>query len=90
MNGYFKRLFPMMVMYKLCETRTGLVGMVPLNTEVGDSIFIFAGGALPFALRPNVDLYRKYQVVGGCYIHSVMNGEFMGSDRWREEEIIMR
>lgn len=40
-------------MYKLCQTETGLIGMVPVDTMVGDSVYIFTGGPLPFILRPN-------------------------------------
>lgn len=88
-NSYFKRLFSMIDMYTLCETRTGLVGMVPLDTVVGDSVYIFAGSGLPFILRPNAELQNKYEVVGGCYIHGVMNGELVGSDKWREEDVTL-
>lgn len=89
-NGYFRRLFPMMMIYKLCETESGLVGMVPLDTMVGDSVYIFAGGSLPFVLRPTTGLQSKYQVVGGCYVHGIMNGKVVRSDKWREEYVILQ
>ncbi|KAE9369166.1 HET-domain-containing protein [Stipitochalara longipes BDJ] len=90
MNGYFKRLFMFMITYKVCETDTGYVGMVPIDTEVGNSVYIFAGGPLPFILRPNKEVQSKYQVVGGCYIHGVMKGELVNSGRWEEEDIILQ
>lgn len=90
MNSYFKRLFPMMITYKLCETDNGYVGMAPLDTMVGDSVYIFAGGPLPFILRPNAEQRGKYQVVGGSYIHGIMNGELVGSEKWREEELTLQ
>jgi hypothetical protein len=89
MNSYFKRLFLMMVMYKLCETQTGLVGMVPLDTMVGGSVSIFTGGAMPFILRSNTGIEGKFQVVGGSYIHGIMNGEAVQSDKWKEEDITL-
>jgi hypothetical protein len=81
MNNYFKRLIPMMMYYKLCRTETGLVGMVPVDTRAGDSVYIFTGGALPFILRPNLGVGGKFQVVGGCYIRGIMNGEIMRSGK---------
>jgi hypothetical protein len=89
MNSYFKRLLPMMVMYKLCETHAGLVGMVPLDTVVGDSVYIATGGAMPFILRSNSGIEGKFQVVGGSYIHGIMNGEAVRSDKWKEEDITL-
>lgn len=88
MNDYCKRLFTM-VFYRLCETESGLVGMVPLDTMVGDLVYIFAGGPSPFVLRPSAGLQNKYRVVGGCYIHGVMNGEVVRSDKWREEDVTL-
>jgi hypothetical protein len=88
-NSYFKRLFPIMTQYTLCEARTGLVGMVPLDTMVGDLIYIFTGGTMPFILRPSAGLQSKYKVVGGCYIHGIMDGEAVRSDKWREEEVTL-
>jgi len=90
MNGYFKRLFMMIIMYKVCEIDTGYVGMVPLDVEVGDSVYIFVGGSLPFILRPKKDVEGKYQVVGGCYIHGVMKGEFVENGKWKEEDILLQ
>ena len=89
-NSYFKRLVTIMARYKFCETRTGFVGIVPLNTMVGDSVYIFSGGALPFILRPSAGLKSKYQVVGGCYIHGIMDGEAVRTDKWREEDVILQ
>jgi hypothetical protein len=88
-NHYFREMFSMIQWYKLCETRTGLVGMLPINTIVGDSVYIFAGGGLPFVLRPSAELPNKYEVVGGCYIHGVMNGELVESDKRREDVTLL-
>jgi hypothetical protein len=89
-NSYFKRLFITMMCYKLCETQAGLVGMVPLDTMVGDSVYIFTGGTLPFILRSSAGLLSKYQVVGGCYIHGIMNGEVVRSEKWKVEDVTLQ
>jgi len=52
-------------------------------------VYIFAGGPSPFVLRPSAGLQNKYRVVGGCYIHGVMNGEVVRSDKWREEDVTL-
>jgi hypothetical protein len=90
MNSYFKRLIPMIMMYKLCQTDTGLIGLAPVDTMVGDLVYIFTGGPLPFILRPNAEVRGKFQVVGGYYIHGIMNGEVVGSQKWKEEEVILQ
>jgi hypothetical protein len=56
----------------LCTTARGYLAAVPDITEVGDYIVVFAGGNVPFVLRPTEDRYR---LVGSCYVHGIMNGE---------------
>jgi hypothetical protein len=89
-NSYLKQLLPIIICYKLCETESGLVGMMPLDTMLGDSVYIFTGGALPFILRPVVGFQSKYKVIGGCYIHGIMDGEVVRSDKWREEDVTLQ
>lgn len=54
------------------------LGLVPNASINGDRIAIFCGGRVPFVIRavdgasPN-----KWQLVGPCYIHGVMDGELM-------------
>ena len=80
----------MMIMYKLCETRARLVRMVPVDTMVGDAVYIVTGNALPFILRPNATFQNKFQVLGGCYIHGIIIGEVVRCDEWREEDTILQ
>ena len=80
----------LMVMYKLCELDTGYVGMVPHDSEAGDSVYIFVGGHVPFVLRRNKDVEERFQVVGGGYVHGVMKGEFVGTGKWKEKDIILQ
>jgi hypothetical protein len=63
--------------------------MIPLDTMPRDSVYIFSGGALPFILRPAVGFQSKYEIIGGCYIHGMMNREVVRSDKWREEDITL-
>jgi len=67
-------------------TTCGLLGMVPLNTQIGDEIYILAGGNMPFVLRRSNDtfspldssdaVYPCYTLVGECYLDQLMDGEF--------------
>jgi hypothetical protein len=71
--GYFQSL-AYVQNYKVGRTREGLVGLVPLATEVGDIIAVFEGGAVPFVLRGSIERPGMYRLIGGCYLHGMMNG----------------
>ncbi len=64
--------------------------MVPVDTLVGYLVYIFTGGLLPFILRPNMEVWDKIKVIGGCHIQGIMNGEVVGSQKWREEGVILQ
>lgn len=59
-----------------CIISGGLFGMVPNNTLRGDVVAVFLGGRTPFVLRPIADT-KEYQLVGPCYVHSVMDSELI-------------
>lgn len=56
-------------------TENGMITLVPLLTEVGDVVCLVAGAAKPVLLRPEKEGKRRYQMVGDCYVHGVMDGE---------------
>ncbi|KAG6357523.1 hypothetical protein INS49_013400 [Diaporthe citri] len=57
-------------------TKGGMMGMGHRETEPGDEIWIFDGGAMPFAIRPkNGATTTDFDFVGCCYAHNIMNGE---------------
>jgi hypothetical protein len=58
---------------KLVTTNTGLVGLVPEAVRRGDIVVILLGCNFPVLLRPYGEMYR---VVGECYMHGLMEGEF--------------
>ena len=62
---------------RLFFTAGGFVGIGPAAMEPGDSIYILAGGPLPFVLRPVRDArcIDTFQLVGSCYVHGVMDGQ---------------
>jgi hypothetical protein len=53
----------------------GWIGLAPKWALEGDNICLLFGGNVPFVLRDRGD--GKYQFVGECYVHGIMDGEIM-------------
>ena len=62
---------------RLFFTANGFVGTGPNAMEPGDSIYVLAGGALPYVLRPVKDAacLDTFELIGSCYVHGVMDGQ---------------
>lgn len=57
-------------------TKGGMMGMGNRQTEPGDEIWIFDGGAMPFAIRPREGARTTdFDFIGCCYAHNIMRGE---------------
>jgi hypothetical protein len=65
-NVYQNRLF---------TTHMGLVGICPPSVKSGDLVSVLLGYSVPLVLRPHEDNFR---VIGACYAHGIMEGEFIG------------
>ncbi|KAF4420956.1 Heterokaryon incompatibility protein 6 [Colletotrichum fructicola] len=63
--------------YELAVTKQGLLGLVPLCTEVGDRVGVIHGCDAPFVLRLD-EQKGLLRVVGESYIHGIMDGELAG------------
>lgn len=60
-------------------TRAGYFGVGSESLSVTDTVWIIAGSCVPLILRQSgID---KYQIVGGAYVHGLMNGEALQLDR---------
>jgi hypothetical protein len=80
---------------KLIITTNGWLGMVPRDTQIGDEIYVLAGGRMPFVLRPSQEKFSPsgssnaqrscHTLVGECYIDGSMDGEL--SDKLRDEAV---
>jgi hypothetical protein len=80
---------------KLIITTNGWLGMVPRDTQIGDEIYVLAGGRMPFVLRPSQEKFSPpgssnsqrscHTLVGECYIDGSMDGEV--SDKLRDEAV---
>jgi len=60
---------------KFFLSKSGFMGLSPIATCKGDVICIILGGVTPFVLRPAS--HGRYQLVGECYVHGIMDGESM-------------
>ena len=60
---------------RLMVTLDGMLGFVPHDAQQGDSIFVLLGCNVPIILRAVGKGHHK--VVGGCYLHGIMEGEAM-------------
>lgn len=77
----------------------GYMGLVPRRAEVGDEVFIFRGGQVPFVVRRRWGddgvggWKREWTFVGECYVHGVMDGEAMmrlerGEAEWEDVALV--
>jgi len=79
----FSRLFrPVSAGWAFAFTQSGLMGLVPELTEVGDLVCVLPGFEMPLLVRgvTGKDGKARYQLVGPCYMHGVMNGEILLKD----------
>jgi Heterokaryon incompatibility protein (HET) len=74
---------------RFCTTSNGFMGWVPQQAQLGDMLCVFSGSKvpfllrralferndLPFLIRPGAEYFK---VIGECYVHGIMEGEFAG------------
>lgn len=60
--------------WRFVITKKGLFSMAPPIAKAGDNICILDGGVVPFTLRKSVEFRGRFELVGECYIHGLMNG----------------
>jgi hypothetical protein len=83
------------VKLRFVVTDNDSLAMVPLDTQMGDEIYILAGGNMPFVLRPSKVTFSPpgsagakqscYTLVGACYLDEAMDGQL--ADKLRDEVI---
>ncbi|KAF2132337.1 hypothetical protein P153DRAFT_429489 [Dothidotthia symphoricarpi CBS 119687] len=82
-SNFYRELARITWNRKLIGTRSGYIGMAHNRCEIGDEIWLLAGGQVPYVLRPcdakpheSNDSTPRYTFQGDCYIHGIMEGEF--------------
>ena len=59
---------------RLFVTEKGFIGVGPAELEVGDCIYVLAGGNYPYILRPVEAAERlcTFELVGHSYVHEIL------------------
>ena len=62
---------------RLVKTKSGRLGLVGRDAQVGDQVWILAGGAYPYVLRKYIDIGdgNAFRCVSTAFIHGLMDGE---------------
>lgn len=70
----------------------GYFGLGPKSLEIGDQVWIMPRSPVPFILRRslNSSTPNRYSVIGECYVHGIMYGEFFKGNeppQWEAVEL---
>jgi Heterokaryon incompatibility protein (HET) len=87
------QLTPFMLAYgsamfhrRVCITEKGRIGNVPSVAEPGDKIVVVCGADRPLIMRKKEGQpYDQY--IGTSYLHGIMDGEALGLEDWKLEDI---
>ncbi|KAJ4301399.1 hypothetical protein N0V90_003491 [Kalmusia sp. IMI 367209] len=75
-------IYLMMANLSMFVTEMGLFGCGHLDTGVGDEVWVFRGGNVPFLIRPrNANGEDGHTFVSQCYVQGIMKGEMASSRR---------
>ena len=78
----------MMFNQQMFVTDNDLLGCGHLDTQVGDEVWIFRGGNVPFVIRRQ-DEEDGYTFVGECYVQGLMMGEVFVDERFVEKTVTL-
>ncbi|KAH7398002.1 heterokaryon incompatibility protein-domain-containing protein [Cadophora sp. MPI-SDFR-AT-0126] len=68
-------------------TKNGIMGLGHWETKIGDEVWVFYGGNMPFTIRKNGDARQdEFDFVGSCYADSIMDGEIYRGAAGRSAE----
>jgi len=76
-----------MINHRFFITKTGLLGMGPVDTALSDEVLVLLGGNMPFILRKvNLPIEVSqvgnfYSLVGDAYVHGIMDGECVNESK---------
>ncbi|TGO36479.1 hypothetical protein BHYA_0123g00070 [Botrytis hyacinthi] len=63
------------------------IGLVPMDAQIGDQLFLLEGGKVPYILR-RMEGEEEYKIIGDCYVHGIMDGEEWNSDELQDVILI--
>ena len=73
---------------RLGVTAKRYLGLFPRGTQIGDHVCVFTGACVPFVIRRH-ETEDKYQLVGECYVHGIMDGEVADMSDVQTREIYL-
>lgn len=75
--------------WRFVVTKRKKCGIAPNGVKVGDRVGIIGGGDVPFILRKIPDS-GEHQLIAGCYIHGMMNGESLEFSNVEKTRFLLR
>lgn len=75
-------IFTCMSLRTMFITEAGFVGFGPRQLQVGDQVWIFKGGNVPFITRPNG---RMHLFIGSAFVDGLMLGESVENCSWEDK-----
>jgi hypothetical protein len=79
----YESLIGMMENQTFFITKSGYIGIGPLQTQPGDQVWVFKGGNVPFVMRKSKEEEKdnpKLVLVGDAYVHGIMDGAVMNNE----------
>ncbi len=85
-------------------TMEGSIGLFPSKTQIGDRVVLFAGGTMPYLLRPASPSQRSsyllrtpclrrngvvYHLVGPCYVYGLTDTDERAKHSSSHHEILL-
>ncbi|KAL9045627.1 MAG: hypothetical protein Q9214_001357 [Letrouitia sp. 1 TL-2023] len=70
---------------RLAWTTMNHLALVPAGTNVGDSVVLLAGGAVPYVFQAKDDVW---ELLGDAYVHGLMHGEAWNPDQMTDMNIV--
>ncbi|KAI9854714.1 MAG: hypothetical protein M1813_000897 [Trichoglossum hirsutum] len=70
---------------RFMRTQSKLLGLAHGASQIGDRVVLVKGSAVPLIIRAAGD---DWQLVGGCYVHGIMQGKAFEEEKCREIVIV--
>ncbi|MCJ1460505.1 hypothetical protein MMC28_010887 [Mycoblastus sanguinarius] len=65
----------------------GYMGLGHPRMQPGDKVCVFMGGAVPWVIRQEGE---EYVLIGECYVHGLMDGEAMRTERLPVQDLVIK
>ena len=72
---------------RIFTTTGGYMALGPAEFRSGDLVCLLAGGAIPWVIRQDGD---DYILIEECYVHGVMDGEVMQTEKIPIQDIVLK